>query len=160
LANGATRRCTRADGFLRRTRTCTQAQGLTTEASGRAGYSDSAPSSENLNYRPRVRRSQTGQYVSVRDLAAECHARTRLAESFAGAFVRHHKNLPSFDNRPANIQRAENYNHKIVEIRYLNEKADVYDITVDVYHNFLLTSGVFVHNSIDGDNAAASRYTE
>lgn len=44
--------------------------------------------------------------------------------------------------------------------RRLAERADVYDITVDVHHNFLLASGVFVHNSIDGDNPAAQRYTE
>ncbi len=56
--------------------------------------------------------------------------------------------------------RKTNYNHKIVEINWLEETADVYDITVDEHHNFLLASGVFVHNSVDGDNAAASRYTE
>lgn len=55
---------------------------------------------------------------------------------------------------------SENYNHKIVEIKWLKETADVYDITVDEHHNFLLADGVFVHNSIDGDNAAAMRYTE
>lgn len=39
-------------------------------------------------------------------------------------------------------------NHKIVEIR--KDSSDiipVYDITVDNYHNFALSSGVFVHNS-------------
>ena len=37
---------------------------------------------------------------------------------------------------------------------------DVYDLTVNETHNFALAAGVFVHNSIDGDSAAAMRYTE
>lgn len=55
---------------------------------------------------------------------------------------------------------AQNYNHRVVDIRLLEETADVYDITVDEYHNFLLADGVFVHNSVDGDSPAAMRYTE
>lgn len=52
------------------------------------------------------------------------------------------------------------YNHRIVSVVPLDETEDVYDITVDEYHNFLLTNGVFVHNSVDGDSPAAMRYTE
>jgi DNA gyrase subunit A len=55
---------------------------------------------------------------------------------------------------------APKYNHRIVSVRWLDECEDVYDITVDNYHNFLLASGVFVHNSVDGDEPAAMRYTE
>ncbi len=51
-------------------------------------------------------------------------------------------------------------NHKVKEVILLNEKQDVYDITINETHNFALASGVFVHNSIDGDAAAAQRYTE
>ena len=58
------------------------------------------------------------------------------------------------------VSASQTYNHKIVSLRWLEECADVYDITVDVHHNFLLASGVFVHNSIDGDPPAAMRYTE
>ncbi len=39
-------------------------------------------------------------------------------------------------------------------------KADVYDLTVDITQNFALAAGIFVHNSIDDDPAAAMRYTE
>lgn len=42
----------------------------------------------------------------------------------------------------------------------IKQQSDVWDITVDEYHNFLLADGVFVHNSVDGDSAAAQRYTE
>ena len=53
-----------------------------------------------------------------------------------------------------------NQNHKVVGIEFLREHKDVYDLTVDKTHNFALASGVFVHNSVDGDPAAAQRYTE
>ena len=53
-----------------------------------------------------------------------------------------------------------NENHKVVKIEFLKEFVDVYDLTIDKTHNFALASGIFVHNSIDGDPPAAYRYTE
>lgn len=53
-----------------------------------------------------------------------------------------------------------NGNHKVVSVEKLNEFVDVYDLTIDNTHNFLLSAGVFVHNSLDGDPPAAYRYTE
>jgi len=55
---------------------------------------------------------------------------------------------------------AKKYNHKVIKTRILSKTEDVYDITVAPWHNFALASGIFVHNSIDGDKAAAHRYTE
>ena len=51
-------------------------------------------------------------------------------------------------------------NHKVKRIETINRKEDVYDLTIDGTHNFALATGIFVHNSIDGDSAAAYRYTE
>lgn len=45
------------------------------------------------------------------------------------------------------IETIHNYNHKIVSIKKLAQKVDVYDIEVPHTHNFALASGVFVHNS-------------
>jgi DNA gyrase/topoisomerase IV subunit A len=70
------------------------------------------------------------------------------------------KALNYFDDFAAMVQAAHNYNHRIVSIVWLDDTADVYDITVDEHHNFLLDDGVFVHNSVDGDPPAAQRYTE
>jgi len=53
-----------------------------------------------------------------------------------------------------------NKNHKVVRVELNGEKEDVFDLTIDGTHNFALAAGVFVHNSIDGDSAAAMRYTE
>lgn len=51
-------------------------------------------------------------------------------------------------------------NHKVAYLQVLDYNEDVYDLTIDGTHNFALAAGVFVHNSVDGDNAAAMRYTE
>jgi len=37
-------------------------------------------------------------------------------------------------------------NHKVLSVRHLDQREDVYDLTVEKYHNFALSSGVFVHN--------------
>ncbi|MEM0073255.1 MAG: DNA gyrase subunit A [Thermoplasmatales archaeon] len=52
------------------------------------------------------------------------------------------------------------YNHKVVSVEPCDDRTDVYDITIEGYHNFPLSAGVFVHNSVDDDPPAAMRYTE
>ncbi len=44
-------------------------------------------------------------------------------------------------------------NHKVVSIEWLSEKQDCYDIEVDKWHNFGLTSGIIVHNSSNRSSA-------
>lgn len=51
-------------------------------------------------------------------------------------------------------------NHKVIRTTFLKKREDVYDITVEPWHNFALAAGIFVHNSIDGDPAASMRYSE
>ena len=58
------------------------------------------------------------------------------------------------------IYQELNGNHKVIRVGRLNIKEDVYDLTIDKSHNFSLASGIFVHNSVDGDSPAAMRYTE
>jgi DNA gyrase subunit A len=65
-----------------------------------------------------------------------------------------------FDDFDELLELAAHYNHRVIAVRRLSETADVYDITVNEHHNFLLAGGVFVHNSPDDDPAAAMRYTE
>ena len=72
------------------------------------------------------------------------------------------------DNRDYN--NSENYkmayqlapfaNHKVKKVEFLKEREDVYDLTIDRWHNFALASGILVHNSVDGDSPASMRYTE
>ncbi len=65
-----------------------------------------------------------------------------------------------YQNNPNLIYQEINKNHRVVKVKQLSEKEDVYDLTIDHSHNFALASGIFVHNSLDGDPAAAYRYTE
>ncbi len=69
--------------------------------------------------------------------------------------------LNKYYNNDKNLVLCElSKNHKVVCVEKLNRHEDVYDLTIDKTHNFVLASGIFVHNSLDGDNAAAMRYTE
>lgn len=63
-------------------------------------------------------------------------------------------------DRYHNANRIFPSNHKVVSVKYLDSREDVYDISVDKHHNFALAAGVFVHNSVDGDPPGAMRYTE
>ena len=42
---------------------------------------------------------------------------------------------------------ALNYNHKIIKIEFIGDK-EVFDLTVEKYHNFALECGIIAHNSI------------
>jgi len=68
--------------------------------------------------------------------------------------------MPGSYDHSNRLDNALPNNHRIITKFIIDKTADVYDITVDEHHNFLLASGVFVHNSIDGDSPAAMRYTE
>ena len=48
-------------------------------------------------------------------------------------------------------------NHKVVSV-VDDGREDVYDLTVDKYHNFALTSGVFVHNCAVGYDDSVKRF--
>jgi DNA gyrase subunit A len=65
-----------------------------------------------------------------------------------------------FENNVSLVLCELNGNHKVARTEFLAEREDVYDLTVNGTHNFALACGVFVHNSVDGDAAAAMRYTE
>jgi len=68
--------------------------------------------------------------------------------------------LNYFNNFSEIVEKARKYNHRVIKTRILPKKEDVYDLTTEPWHNFLLDAGVFVHNSIDNDPPAAQRYTE
>ncbi|MBI4132186.1 MAG: DNA gyrase subunit A [Candidatus Sungbacteria bacterium] len=65
-----------------------------------------------------------------------------------------------FEGNPELVQRAVRKNHRVIRVELNAGREAVYDLTIDGTHNFALAAGVFVHNSIDGDSAAAYRYTE
>ena len=65
-----------------------------------------------------------------------------------------------FKDNKDSVLFSINQNHKVIKKEFLNKNEDVYDLTVEVTHNFALSCGIFVHNSNDGDSPAAQRYTE
>jgi DNA gyrase subunit A len=65
-----------------------------------------------------------------------------------------------FQNNRSLVFQEINQNHRVIKIEEVPYRSDVYDLTIEGTHNFCLASGIFVHNSVDGDNAAAMRYTE
>lgn len=115
------------------------------------------------NYKRQVMRSKIlryGSYLLKRFKADEITPELYDRMRYNNCISRFEKAMGYFENFEEFLSLSANYNHRIVAKRFLKERFDVYDITVEPYHNFLLGSGVFVHNSIDGDAAAAQRYTE
>ncbi len=97
---------------------------------------------------------KSGKYKQAQNLTKQDSLMPLYLDDYQGA----DKNLRNYKViwQPLAISA----NHKIVAIKELKQKQDVYDLTIEPYHNFALDAGVFVHNSIDGDNPAAQRYTE
>lgn len=115
------------------------------------------------SYRKQVMRSRVSRYVS--GLIAQHGAHNLTPEIYEqernGGWV---PKLPSalsyFADFDEMVASAQTYNHRITSVEFIADVEDVYDITVDEHHNFLLADGVFVHNSVDDDPPAAMRYTE
>ena len=93
-------------------------------------------------------------------IGAQPQAFSATASRWGIAATAHRAAQPHFAATAAPGNTMQATAHRVIAKRWLDECADVYDITVDEHHNFLLADGVFVHNSVDGDNAAAARYTE
>lgn len=114
-------------------------------------------------YKVRLMRQKVLHYVStlLTQFGSESLTPLRYSENRNANWIPGlEKALTYFDDFDSMVSAAHSYNHRIVSVEWLEEVADVYDITVDDYHNFLLADGVFVHNSVDGDPPAAMRYTE
>ncbi len=179
LDNGEKIRCTPDHRFLLRSGTYKQAQDLTLEDGLMPGYFDIAVTKDGLNECLQVYQPASGGYEFVHYLADGFDANDDPPEPvfslprgehrgegpfpYAGETLtltlspREREQEDIWHESPGVTQK---YSRCVVSIEWLDETADVYDITVDEHHNFLLASGVFVHNSIDGDPPAAMRYTE
>ncbi|MBM7845762.1 DNA gyrase subunit A [Herpetosiphon giganteus] len=181
--DGSVVRCTPDHKFMLRDQTWKEAQHLTIDDSLMAGYFDSKNPSM-------VLQPQTGAFETLnltaisnaKPLATIWNSEnqsivqytSRLLAQFGSTDLsaalydaQRTEKIPSslkaiqtFGSFEQLVQVASTYNHRVVGLRWLDETADVYDITVNEYHNFMLANGCVVHNSVDGDAAAAYRYTE
>lgn len=94
-------------------------------------------------------------------LSEESYSKAReIVYSYRGAPLWKTALNKYFQNNPDLVRQELNRNHKVIRVKKINKREDVYDLTIDKSHNFCLAAGIFVHNSIDGDSAAAMRYTE
>ena len=90
------------------------------------------------------------------------------AESCGGHYRRggvvHHDDFNKSNNHPDNLRvmsddylesrtQAAPSNHKVVSVKVVGVE-DVYDLTVEGYHNFAVGQGVFVHNCVGYDDAS------
>jgi DNA gyrase subunit B len=95
--------------------------------------------------RAALKRVSSLVHLPDNELAAAYEA-DRLANARTG--LRWDRLLETFEGDIARLRDAVQFvNHAVVSIETLPETADVYDLTVEGYHNFALDAGVFVHNS-------------
>ncbi|GAB2991545.1 ATP-binding protein [Amycolatopsis acidiphila] len=118
---------------------------------GRARYVSSVPRADRVAQQTEGRR-----IAALRRLAgvlsepdselAEAYETQRLRTARTG--LRFDRLLAHYDGDYARLREAASLvNHQVVAVEKLTETADVYDLTVEGYHNFALEAGVFVHNS-------------
>ena len=116
---------------------------------------------QEASYKEKVIRSKILGYVySLSNKYTKITPEIYEKERINNGVPRVEKALDYFDSFSEILSKARKYNHKVVKTRILREKEDVYDLTIEPWHNFALATGIFVHNSVDGDSAAAYRYTE
>ncbi|OGS33447.1 MAG: hypothetical protein A2474_03155 [Elusimicrobia bacterium RIFOXYC2_FULL_34_12] len=94
------------------------------------------------------------------EISESLYEKTRK-EVFKSSFTNWNLGFSKYFGNDVNKVLFEiNKNHKVLKVEFINQFEDVYDLTIEGTHNFALASGVFVHNSVDGDSPAAMRYTE
>ncbi|SCF25425.1 DNA gyrase subunit B [Micromonospora matsumotoense] len=118
---------------------------------GRAAYVANVPRAERVGRQQEGRRRAALKRLTPllvlpdAELAAAYEAE-RLR--FPRTGLRFDRLLALYDGDYARLREAVNLvNHRVVSVEPLDETADVYDLTVEGYHNFALEAGVFVHNS-------------
>ncbi|MEC3978497.1 ATP-binding protein [Amycolatopsis sp. H20-H5] len=118
---------------------------------GRAQYVASVPREERVAKQNEGRRiaalKRLSGLLSLPDAELADAYETRRKNT-ARTGLRFSRLLAHYDGDYARLRDAiSNVNHSVVSVEALTETADVYDLTVDGYHNFALEAGVFVHNS-------------
>ena len=118
---------------------------------GRRRYVESVPRSERVAQQINGRRiaalKRISGLLSLSDAElATAYDAERMRVARTG--LRFDRLLAHYDGDLTRLREAASQvNHAVVSVEALDETADVYDLTVDGYHNFALEAGVFVHNS-------------
>lgn len=100
---------------------------------------------------------ERGLPIGLREVSAElgCSRNTVIARAREHGYgqwreYKDYRNPPSYSAMKSRRWKSKQavYNHKVMSVVPAPTQ-DVYDISVDEYHNFAVSSGVFVHNSAD-----------
>ncbi|MFC0439700.1 ATP-binding protein [Kutzneria buriramensis] len=118
---------------------------------GRARYVETVPRAERVAQQNEGRRiaalKRVAELASIPD-ADLAHAYDEMRSRVARTGLRFDRLLEAYDGDLERLREAATLvNHRVAFVEPLAETADVYDLTVDGYHNFALEAGVFVHNS-------------
>ena len=142
LDNGEEIKCTPDHQFMLRDGTYQQACDLKPNTSLMPFYSQVDQDGYTLIQQPDSGRWQKAHWIQARS------GLLGKVPSFEGQrTVIHHKNFDRADNGLHNHRWKQHaYNHKVVDVIRLQERQDVYCLTVPDYGNFALSAGVFVHN--------------
>ncbi|HVK24186.1 MAG TPA: ATP-binding protein [Actinokineospora sp.] len=154
LDNGESVRCTPDHRFRLRDGSYRRADELSPGDSLMPLYRtfSSKAAGDKLDGYERVWMNDSNEWVYTHYVADAFNLRHGLDSAENGS-VRHDADV----DRPAPLlergdvdrlrEAASMVNHKVASVEPLAETADVYDLTVEGYHNFALEAGVFVHNS-------------
>ena len=88
-----------------------------------------------------------GQAVPSRSMDQVAYQREQDTQGFIAFGHERLLQHSSIRSGLAVYEPLESADRKVLIVRALAGRTDVYDITVDNYHNFALAAGVFVHNS-------------
>ncbi|MEJ2852689.1 MULTISPECIES: ATP-binding protein [unclassified Saccharothrix] len=118
---------------------------------GRRRYVATVPKTERVRQQVEGRRlaalKRLRPLLSLTDVElAQAYENERPATARTG--LRFDRLLAGYDGDLGRLREAAaQVNHTVAAVEPLAETEDVYDLTVDGYHNFALAAGVFVHNS-------------
>jgi hypothetical protein len=90
------------------------------------------------------------------NFSAPRSAEERTAAAYKANYTRWARDkYATFEEYVDALKASGKYNHSVVSVEE-DDYEDVYDITVENYHNFAVSAGVFIHNCVCGWNDAQS----
>ena len=111
---------------------------------GRRNYVESVPRAERVASQNKGRKLAALKRVSAFLELSDAE----IGAAYDAERMRFDRLIAHYDGNYSRLRDAARMaNHAVVSVEALDETADVYDLTVDGYHNFALEAGVFVHNS-------------
>lgn len=132
IDSGESIRCTPDHLWMMRDGTFVMAENLKTNDSLMPLYRNLNSSGHEMIYQPHLQSYQETHLCFVEG------SRTPGIQEVA-----HHVGL---DSDPGNVKWMDFEDRKVLSVDHLGLKEDCYDLSVEKYHNFAISSGVFLHN--------------